>query len=86
MRQEDRPFVCRYLCVLDIVPRQTQAQIGVCFELSRLIGLHGRDISPDARFFRWAPVRLVPAGPHHRVVVIDMRQQPQNAQYVGILY
>ena len=32
------------------MPRQTQAQIGVYFELTRLTGLHWRDISQDARF------------------------------------
>ena len=36
--------------MLDIVPRQTQAQIGVRFELTRLIGSHRRDFSSDARF------------------------------------
>ena len=43
--KEDRPLVCRLLCVLGIVQGRTQALIGVWFELTRLIGSHVRDIT-----------------------------------------
>jgi hypothetical protein len=37
--------------VIGIVPGRTQALIGVWFELTRVIGLHKRDIRLEWRFF-----------------------------------
>jgi hypothetical protein len=49
--KEGRICVCQFLCVLGIVPGRTQALIGVWFELTRVIGLHKRDIRREWRFF-----------------------------------